>query len=59
MKIKCECGKKVVEGEIVERKNKKKFDIYNKPKGTIIKNSNNPKDWFGICSDCQSNEDKK
>jgi len=55
MKIKCKCGEVVVEGEIVKRNNKKKFDINYKPKGAIIKNnSNNPKDWTGICSKCQS-----
>ena len=55
MKIKCKCGTIVCEGEIVERKNKKRFDIEGKLLGTIIKNkSNNPKDWTGICSKCQS-----
>ena len=55
MIIKCRCGKIVVEGEIVERKNKKRFDIKYKPLGSILKNnSNNPKDWTGICSECQS-----
>ena len=52
MKIVCkECKNIVVEGEIVKRKNKQKFDIFYKPKGTILKNnSNNPKDWKGLCS---------
>lgn len=62
MKIKCKCGELVVEGEIIERKNKKRFDILDKPKGTIIKNnSGNPKDWTGVCSKCQSSdkEEKK
>ncbi len=54
MKIKCNCGKVVVEGEIIERKNKRKLDINYKPLGTILKNkSNNPNDWTGICSECQ------
>ena len=54
MKIKCACGKVVVEGEIVERKNKRKFDINYSPLGTILKNkSKNPKNWTGICSECQ------
>ena len=54
MKINCKCGALVVEGKIVTRKNKVKFDINEKPKGSIIKlNSNNPKDWKGICSKCQ------
>ena len=59
MKIKCSCGAEIVEGEIVERNNKKIFDIYYKPNGTIVKNnSNNTKYWTGICSDCQSSNDK-
>ncbi|MBA7700353.1 hypothetical protein ES703_109064 [subsurface metagenome] len=54
MKIKCKCRKVIVEGEVVERKNKRKFDVDYKPLGTIIKNkSNNPKDWIGVCSECQ------
>ncbi len=64
MIIKCKCGKEVVEGEIVVRKTKRgdrrRFDIKNKPQGSIIKNnSNNPKDWEGICSSCQSNKNLK
>lgn len=61
MKIFCDCGKLIVEGEIVERKGKK-FDVFDKPKGTIIKNDSsnpsNPKEWKGICSECQSKKDK-
>ena len=63
MKIKCECGELVAEGEINLRENKvgvqkKKFDM-NFYRGTIVKNnSNNPKDWEGICSKCQSGSDK-
>lgn len=61
MKIKCKCGKEVAEGEIVMRENNrgnknKALDLYEKPKGTILKNkSNNPEDWLGICSSCQKN----
>jgi hypothetical protein len=59
MIIKCKCGKEVVEGEIVIRENKrgnkhKSFNIFEKPKGTILKNkSKNLEDWAGVCSDCQ------
>ena len=57
MNLKCKCGKIVVEGNIVERKHKKRFDVDYKPLGTILKNkSNNPNDWTGICSDCQKKE---
>ena len=57
MKIKCKCGKVIVEGNILERKNKRRFDINYKPLGTILKNkSNNPNNWKGICSDCQKNK---
>ncbi len=60
MEIKCKCGKVVVKGNIVERKNKKRFDINYKPLGTILKNkSNNPKDWTGICSDCMKKGDEE
>jgi len=58
MKLKCkECKQIVVEGEIVERKNRRRFDISYKPKGTIIKNnSRNSDNWEGLCSTCQKKE---
>jgi hypothetical protein len=66
MKIKCKyCSSEVVEGEILIRENskgikRKKFDIYYKPLGTILKNkSNNSEDWKGICSKCMSKKIKK
>jgi hypothetical protein len=66
MKIKCKyCGNIVVEGEIVERENRKGnikrvFDIFQKPQGTILKNkSNNPNDWTGVCSKCQKSLKEK
>lgn len=61
MKIKCkECKQIVVEGEIIERKNRKRFDISCKIKGTILKNnSRNPDDWEGLCSNCQKMEAKE
>ncbi len=60
MKITCECGKVVVEGAVVERNNKPKFDMYGKLEGTIIKNeSSNPKEWSGLCSECQRKADKE
>lgn len=60
MKIYCKkCGEIIVEGEIVQRKNKQRFDLYGKLNGSILKNnSNNPEDWTGFCSKCQSEFDK-
>jgi len=62
MKIKCmKCKKEVVEGVIEQNeKGRKIFSLMNqKPEGIIIKNgSNNPKDWTGLCSECQKEKDK-
>ncbi len=62
MKINCKgCNELVIEGELKNIENGKVFDTgLNKPQGTIIKNnSNNPKNWTGICSNCQSAESKQ
>ena len=61
MKIKCDCGKVICEGEtkIVETKRgkRKRYYMGGEINGEIHKNkSNNPNDWTGICSDCQKNE---
>jgi len=66
MQIKCKnCGEVVAEGEVVSRKNGcgrtiKAFDLFGKPNGAIIKNnSNDVKDWTGICSKCQAEKDRR
>ncbi len=71
MKIKCDCGALVCEGDLIivktERGTKKKFvgklkkdyDMVRELKmnGKIIKNnSNDPNNWTGVCSKCQSKE---
>jgi len=61
MKIKCkECGELVIEGDVksVTKENGGTRTIFDtgieKPLGTILKNnSGNPKDWTGLCSECQ------
>jgi hypothetical protein len=60
MKLECDCGKLVVEGEIIIRNGKKCFDMYSSPKGAIIKNnSEDPEKWTATCSSCQSEKEKK
>ncbi len=74
IKIKCDCGTLVCEGDYLptETKNGSKKKFFGKIKegyshlremkmnGEIIKNkSNNPKDWSGVCSKCQKDRDKK
>jgi len=55
MEIKCKCGKLVCSGNIREsKKGRKAFDIIGELNGTILKNnSKNPKNWTGVCSNCQ------
>ncbi len=61
MKIICDCGNLIVEGEIKPNaKGKRRFFIEDKPKGEIYKNnSNNPDNWTGLCSLCQKNKSKE
>ena len=61
MKINCDCGETIVEGEIKSNhKDKKRFFIQDKMKGEIRKNnSNNPTKWTGICTKCQKLKSKE
>ncbi len=57
MKIKCDCGELVAVGIIGD---KNRFNLNGKPSGTILKNkSNNPNNWNGLCSKCQSKKYRK
>lgn len=58
LKIKCDCGEIVVQGETGEGKKHKIFIMEDKPKGEIHKQGNNPHNWTGICSKCQKKNDK-
>lgn len=55
MKIKCDCGEIIIEGEIAHGKKHSAFIIKDKPLGEIHKNnhSNTPTEWSGLCSKCQ------
>jgi hypothetical protein len=60
MKLGCDCGIVVVEGEIIFRNGKKCFDMYSSPNGAIIKNnSDDPEKWTAQCSSCQSKKEKE
>lgn len=66
-KIKCDCGNLVCEGDVINQKFLGKIKKVNlglirdlKMNGELKKNnSNDPKDWSGVCSECQSKRDKK
>jgi len=59
MKIHCSCGALVVEGDIREnKKHRQVLDLMSSPQGTIIKNnSNNPRNWTGVCANCQKKKE--
>lgn len=60
MKINCNCGETILDGEIGKGKKHVAFITRDKPKGEIHKNgSNNPKNWTGICSKCQRKKKEK
>lgn len=64
MRINCDkCGEKVCEGEVKKSDNDRKprdiFVLQGQILGEIHKNhSNNPHDWSGLCSKCQSEEQR-
>lgn len=60
MKLICECGQIVAQGDIGKGKRHIAFIMNDKPKGELHKNgSNNPEKWTCICSKCQSEKNKK
>lgn len=57
------CGFVIIEGEIIpsETTGRECFQtsVSAKPTGTILKNnSENPRKWEGLCSECQKLQDK-
>ncbi len=59
MDFKCSCGTVVAKGEIKQVGIKKKLLLDKKPKGIVIRNSKDPKNWEFKCSKCQSGKNEK